>query len=86
MVTGEWVSAWLALQASIRATCRRLPCQADPARWSSTAPADVAGAVDGCYDCPLMVPCGAYAVAAGERDGVWGGLTPAERAGRRAAG
>lgn len=32
-----------------------------------------------CLDCPLMLACDAYAVAAGERWGVWGGKTEKER-------
>ncbi|MFD9127115.1 WhiB family transcriptional regulator, partial [Kitasatospora sp. NPDC059571] len=32
-----------------------------------------------CDDCPVRRPCLAYALAAGERYGVWGGLTEDER-------
>lgn len=75
---------WEALQAGIMAA-RRLPCQVDPVRWWSTSPPDVATAADGCLDCPVMVACAGYAVAAREPDGVWGGLTVAERAAARLA-
>lgn len=75
---------WDELQAGIVAA-RSLPCQVDPGRWSSTSPSDVAAAVDGCFDCPVMGACASYAVAAREPDGVWGGLTVAERAAARRA-
>lgn len=43
-------------------------------------------AVELCQDCPLLDPCGAYAVAAGETWGVWGGLDREhKRSGRRSA-
>jgi WhiB family transcriptional regulator, redox-sensing transcriptional regulator len=32
-----------------------------------------------CLRCPVLGECTAYALAADERYGVWGGLTPAER-------
>jgi len=32
-----------------------------------------------CGDCPLRQPCLDQALSSGERLGVWGGLTPAER-------
>lgn len=32
-----------------------------------------------CAGCPARVECLTYALAADEREGVWGGLTPAER-------
>jgi len=62
----------------------------DPATrelWHSTRGPEVAAeAVFGCSRCPVLDACGAYALAADERDGVWGGTTAAERrelAGRR---
>lgn len=33
----------------------------------------------GCWRCPARDPSLAYAVAAGEREGVWGGLLPDQR-------
>ncbi|WJR33522.1 WhiB family transcriptional regulator [Mycobacteroides immunogenum] len=36
-----------------------------------------------CQSCPVLRQCGTYAVSAGERHGVWGALTPMERAERR---
>ena len=35
-----------------------------------------------CGGCPVRRPCADYALAADERYGVWGGLTPEERARR----
>ena len=32
-----------------------------------------------CGTCPVRVPCLAYALGRGERHGIWGGLTYAER-------
>ncbi|GII66454.1 transcriptional regulator WhiB [Sphaerisporangium krabiense] len=32
-----------------------------------------------CAACPVILECRAYAVRAGERDGIWGGLTTDER-------
>lgn len=77
--------AWLELQAAIRATRRRLPCEESPAVWWSTSPEDQATAVSGCRGCPIRVECLAYARVGREVGGVWGGLTPAERAPRKAA-
>lgn len=71
---------WDRLQGGIRGTCHRLPCEVAPTSWWSTDPDDQATAVTGCRGCPLLEVCAAYALAAGERAGVWGGLTPAERA------
>jgi WhiB family redox-sensing transcriptional regulator len=60
------------------------PCEeGDPAAWwpaQGDDPDDVALAVRCCADCPARVECLTYALAADERGGVWGGLTPAERA------
>ncbi|NNM44593.1 WhiB family transcriptional regulator [Knoellia koreensis] len=46
--------------------------------WSSSLEAE---AVAVCRSCPVARECLAYALAAGERDGVWGGFTNAERRG-----
>lgn len=32
-----------------------------------------------CQNCDVMADCLAYALAAREQDGMWGGLTPTER-------
>jgi WhiB family redox-sensing transcriptional regulator len=47
--------------------------------WWPPANRDAPDAVAGCAVCPARRPCLAYAVAAGERHGIWGGVTPDER-------
>jgi WhiB family transcriptional regulator, redox-sensing transcriptional regulator len=32
-----------------------------------------------CARCPVVAPCLAWALATGQDDGIWGGLTPDER-------
>lgn len=32
-----------------------------------------------CHRCPLERACGEWAIDSGQRDGLWGGLDPAER-------
>ncbi|MGO4957920.1 WhiB family transcriptional regulator [Luteococcus sp. Sow4_B9] len=53
----------------------RVPCLANPDGWTADAldPAQVATAERLCAGCPALVQCGAYATAAPERWGVWGG-------------
>jgi WhiB family transcriptional regulator, redox-sensing transcriptional regulator len=36
-----------------------------------------------CAGCPVVDECLDYAIGAGEAEGIWGGLTPAERRRRR---
>lgn len=48
-----------------------------PSRESS--PAQVVAAKRICGGCPVLKQCGDYAVAAGERIGIWGGMTGDER-------
>lgn len=38
-----------------------------------------------CHRCPLQVECGDWAMAADERNGLWGGLDPHQREARRRA-
>lgn len=72
------IGEWRALSAAIRdrgpAACAASP---DPDVWWSTRSEPDARTV--CADCPVRAECGAYAVAAGEREGVWGALGPEER-------
>lgn len=78
------VGEWLLLQAALVELGGRPACAVDPAAWwvSAATPAGAArqrAAAAECGRCAVVEVCAAYAVAAGERDGVWGGLTPAER-------
>jgi hypothetical protein len=82
----EAVGAWLVLQLALATAARAPACRRDPETWWSTAATAVgaerqAAAVQGCAWCPVLEPCRAYAIAAGERHGVWGGMTSAERRG-----
>lgn len=81
--TGTMLAAaageWSALQDAVASTLAAgavLPCRTAPEVWWGM---DHDQAVAGCSVCPVVEVCRAYAVAAGERFGVWGGLTPAER-------
>ncbi len=58
-----------------RAACRQIPVALffPPAEQE----ADEAKAI--CALCEVRQPCLEFAIAAGERFGVWGGLTPQER-------
>jgi hypothetical protein len=54
-----------------------VPCVgSDAGEWTSDDPADQERAADHCWDCPLVFQCRAYAIAAGESAGVWGGFAP----------
>lgn len=58
----------------------RTPCHSDPELWWSTDKRETAIAKKACAElCPLRVQCLAYALAAKESDGVWGGLDHDER-------
>jgi hypothetical protein len=69
------VSEWVALQLALRELEGPTPCQEDPEVWFSRDARDVEAAVDSCLDCPLFLVCGAYATAADEGHGVWGGMS-----------
>lgn len=61
-----------------------VPCrEGDPESWwpdkKNTDAAPTRIAVHGCWRCPAREACAAYAVAADEREGVWGGMLPDER-------
>lgn len=63
------------MNSTVHAT---LPCnQGD--EWFSEDPARQAKAAALCRACTLLPVCRAYAIAAGERAGVWGGTTPLDR-------
>nr|WP_277424633.1 WhiB family transcriptional regulator [Kocuria palustris] len=60
---------------------RAIPCRGpDGDRWISGTAADMWHAAEACRSCPARIACATYAVDAREPAGVWGGLTPKERA------
>lgn len=80
------VGEWLELQAALQALAGPPLCSDDPGRWFSTVLEDVADAVAVCALCPVRAECAAYAIAADEKHGTFGGVTELERrqlAGRR---
>ncbi|SDQ85642.1 WhiB family transcriptional regulator [Thermostaphylospora chromogena] len=60
-----------------RGACRT----SDPDLFFPLAPTPVqeARAKAICGACPVLTECRQYALRAGEPEGIWGGLTPAER-------
>lgn len=76
--------AWEELHEQILAA-GPTPC-AGPSRndWLGTAAQQIRAAA-ACFDCPVIEACAHYAVTASETDGVWGGLTVAERKKRGSA-
>lgn len=74
------VAQWRALSAAIDEHGAPVCASADPEAWWE--PARFGDALAGCRPCPVAAECLSYAEAAGERYGVWGGRSPAER-GRR---
>lgn len=83
---------WEALGAALDESGVPAPCQGtDPDRWAGRdamgAPSSHdRAASDACLDCPAMIACAAYALAAGERHGVWGGMSASERRALRKGG
>lgn len=75
---GEWRALADALSERGPAPCEGgiLPLDA----WHATGEGEIDLARVACGLCPVRPECGAYALAAPERLGVWGGLTAAERA------
>lgn len=79
------------LLARVLAESGPAPCETSDAEawWPHQTQLDgpaVRMAVDACGRCAARDACLAYALAAGERGGVWGGLLPAQRrAARRQA-
>ena len=74
---------WLRLAAALEEV-GTVPCrQSDPEAWwpdkkSVDGPA-ARMAVQACWRCPAREPCGDYALAAGEREGIWAEMLPDER-------
>jgi hypothetical protein len=58
------------------------PCAEDPDKWTENwtgRPIPDSVAEDMCAGCPFIVECDAYATAAGEETGIWGGRSPEMR-------
>ncbi len=58
---------------------RALCAQADPDLWFPDRGDSARPAQKVCARCPVRVPCLAYALAIGEPNGIWGGLTSRQR-------
>jgi hypothetical protein len=72
--------AWDALSAALAAH-GPTPCEESrlpEAWWAEGQLLDMARAC--CRRCPVQAECLAYSIAADERAGLWGGMTPQERA------
>ena len=65
----------------LAAACRgrTRPCSSLGQRARPNRAARVAAAKAVCRRCPVRPPCAAYALAAGESSGVWGGLSEDDR-------
>lgn len=72
----------LALPAGTRTPCHGSDLFVHPIRSTPTK-ADTADAKALCAQCPIKAACADHAIRHGETDGIWGGLTPAERRSRR---
>lgn len=78
------LTEWLSLSTLINGEGGAVPCRtSDPEAWwpdrkHVDSPA-ARMAVHGCWRCPAREACLSYAVAADEREGVWGGTLPDER-------
>jgi Transcription factor WhiB len=76
-------AAWLEL-THVLEQVGTVPCRTgDAAAWWPDArqvhSPPTRAALDACRRCPAAAPCLAYAMAADERYGIWGGTTPDER-------
>lgn len=80
------VVAWAALSA-VLAACGPAPCETSPVpdAWFEPRGPLLDEARKACADCRARVECLAYALAADEPAGLWGGLTAQERAAGTAA-
>lgn len=74
--------AWADLQAAIAAQRTPTPCVAS-SDWTAGDRAAQARAAEGCLACPVFVSCLTYCRLGDEPAGVWGGMTPTERAADR---
>lgn len=60
-----------------------IPCRGPGGeKWISDKYPELLAAAEACGTCPAKAACGGYALHAEEPAGVWGGLTPKQRADR----
>jgi WhiB family redox-sensing transcriptional regulator len=78
VASGMWgLSSW-----RLRAACRSVDSAvffSPDAEWGRAREAREARAKAICARCPVIRECAAYALTAGERHGVWGGLSEQDR-------
>jgi Transcription factor WhiB len=85
-IPAEAMPAWLSLSAALEDLGRPPVCAADPEAWAADAKPRVrAEAMEACGHCPVLKACAAYADAAGEKHGVWGGVDRSTRPAKRRA-
>ena len=84
LIPPEARNEWLTLTRAVDALGDTVPCRTgDPDAWwpdkkALDSPATL-GAIAACWSCGAREACLSYALAADEREGVWGGLLPEER-------
>ena len=75
----EWLRLAAELDAAGTVPCRAAEAEAWwPDRKELGSP-ETAMALEGCFRCPVADACLAFALAAGERQGIWGGTLPDQR-------
>ena len=68
------------LDDALVAANHRTPCrEGDDDAWFASEAAERARAAQACAPCPVLDACRAYAIAARERHGVWGGRDREDR-------
>tara|TARA_R110001606_G_scaffold227876_1_gene375939 strand:- start:276 stop:584 length:309 start_codon:yes stop_codon:yes gene_type:complete len=80
--------SWLALQEVIEEVgYNQLPCAQAPDLYhpNSNEKHFLQTVTDACKQCPIIKPCGAYALKY-EKEGIWGGMTASQRQKIRRAG
>ncbi|MFC7488786.1 WhiB family transcriptional regulator [Knoellia sp. CPCC 206453] len=75
LIPARCATEWAALSDALVGAMP--PCVGAPDVWTEGVGDESVKAA--CWSCPAQVECLAYAVAAGERFGIWGGFGPTER-------
>ena len=82
-ISTEAVPAWRALCSALDSLAdegRQTLCQQWPDQWAADAtPTARREAAEACGYCPALALCAAYAEAANENYGVWGGIDRSQR-------